>query len=596
MPDHQTRSSPNLGTARRLWREFVRPHLGGLMLALLAMAMVSVAVVGQAYVLQQVMDGVFIARDPAALKFVAVAVLAILSLRAIAGFISEAILVGVGQKIIAQAQTRLFGHLIGQDMAQVHDGHSGTMVSHLTFDVSVMRDVVSTAIVAVGRDLLQIIGLVAFMIWTDWRLSIVALIIAPLALLPVQAIAKRMRKVASSVQGEMGDLTRALTQAFQSLRVIKSFAMEQAEIGRMTSRIDRLTRLNIRALRIAAASQPVIDLAGAMVTAGVLYYIGGQVITGAATPGEFAAFMAAVASAFQPLRTLSRVVPTIAQGLAAADRIFAVMDRKAAIVDAQDAANLPRVAGSIVFDDVYFGYDQEKQALQGLSFSAAAGELTAFVGPSGAGKSTLFALIPRFYDVGQGAVLVNDADVRLVSVSSLRDAMALVAQDVALFDVSIAENIGYGRDGASRDQIIAAAKAAAADDFIRALPDGYDTMIGERGMNLSGGQRQRIAIARAILKDAPILLLDEATSALDSQSEQQIQTALDGLARGRTTLVIAHRLSTIRKAHMIHVMDQGRIMESGTHDELVRRDGLYARLHALQFAQGGQALDQPSAS
>ncbi len=592
MADADFTHPPGFKTASRLWRESVQPHLGRLGLAMLAMAVVSVAVVAQAYVLQQVMDGVFIARDPAALRFVALAVLAILAVRAIAGFISEAILAGIGQQIIADTQARLFGHLIAQDMAQVNDSHSGTMVSHLTFDVSVMRDVVSTSIVAIGRDLLQLIGLLAFMIWTDWRLSVVALVIAPLALLPVQAIARRMRKVAASVQGEMGDLTRALTQAFQSLRVIKSFAMERSETERMSARIQRLTRLNTRALRIAAASQPVIDLAGGLVTAGVLYYIGGQVIAGAATPGEFAAFMAAVASAFQPLRTLSRVMPSVTQGLTAAARIFAVMDRRAEIVDATDATSLPRIAGAIRFDDVTFGYEPGKAALAGASFEAQAGQLTAIVGPSGAGKSTLFSLIPRFFDVDSGAVMVNGCDVRLVTLASLRQSMAMVAQDVALFDVSVAENIGYGRPGASREDIIQAARAAAADTFIQELPNGYDTLIGERGMNLSGGQRQRIAIARAILKDAPILLLDEATSALDSESERQIQDALDTLTKGRTTLVIAHRLSTVRTAHIIHVFDHGQVVESGSHDLLIAKQGLYARLYALQFSDGAETAVQ----
>ncbi len=576
-------STRSLKTAQRLWRESVRPHAAGFGLAFAAMAVVSVAVVAQSYVLKEIIDRVFIARDPAALVLVAIAVFGIISLRAGAGYLSETMLTSIGQRIIGDTQKRLFGHLMHQDMAQVHGGHSGTMVSHLTFDVSVMRDVVSTAFVAIARDSLQVVGLIAFLFWIDWRLSVITLVVAPLALYPVQVIAKRMRRVAASVQGEMGDLTRALTQAFQSLRVIKAFGMEDAEIARMSARIDRLTRLNISSMRIAAASQPVIDLAGAAAIAAVLYYIGGQVIEGAKTAGDFAAYMAAVASAFQPLRTLSRVVPTIAQGLTAAERIFAVIDRKPVIVSKPDPKIVSRISGGIEFDGVHFGYEPDKPVLTDLKFQAKPGQLTALVGPSGAGKSTIFNLIPRFFDPDQGQVRVNGIELRDAEIASLRDCIGLVAQDVALFDVSILENIRYGRPSASDEDIYAAARAAAAHDFISSLSHGYDTMIGERGLNLSGGQRQRIAIARAILKDAPILLLDEATSALDSESERQIQDALGTLTRGRTTLVIAHRLSTVRDADMIHVFDQGRVVASGTHDELLAQGGLYARLHALQF-------------
>ncbi len=570
-------------TASRLWREFARPHAWGFAGALGAMALVSAAVVAQNYVLKQVMDGVFIARDPMALRLVSIMVLVILLVRAGAGYVSETILASIGQNIIAATQNRLFAHLIRQDVAQVLDSRTGKMVSHLTFDVSVMRDVVSNAIVTIGRDALQVIGLTAFLFWTDWRLALISLVFAPIALYPVQIIARRMRRVANSVQGEMAGLTGQLTQSFQSLRMIKAYALESRETARIGERIASLTQLNIRAMRIAAASQPLIDTVGALATTGVLFYIGNAVIEGQATPGDFVAFMAAVASAFQPLRTLSRVVPTIAQGLSAADRIFTVLDEAPVLTDAADAKPLPREAGAVRFENVSFGYETETLALDRASFVAPAGKVTALVGPSGAGKSTVFALIPRFYDVRSGSVLVNECDVRTVKAADLRDAIGIVAQDAVLFDDTIAENIRIGRPGASLDDIRKAARAAAADDFIMEFPLGYDTPIGEQGAKLSGGQRQRLSIARAILKDAPILLLDEATSALDSESERQIQSALSALTHGRTTLVIAHRLSTIRNADVIHVFDQGRIIESGTHDALIGKAGLYARLHALQF-------------
>lgn len=577
----------------RLWRDYVRRHVPWLALAALCMALVAASVAASAYLMKDVLDGVFIARDPEVLRLVALAVVAIFTVRSLASYAQELILARVGQRIIADTQIALFHHLIRQDVAMLQERHSGTLVSRFTFDVSVMRDIVSTALIAIGRDLLTVVVLVGGMFWLDWRLALLTVVVAPICLYPVQVVARRMRKVASRMQEEMGALTRLLTQSFQGVRVIKAFGMEAHETARVTSQIDRVMRLNLRATAISAASQPIIDIFGGLATAAVLFYVGQRVIAGETTPGIFAAFMTAIASAFQPLRTLSRVVPSIQQGLAAAERLFELMDRAPLIQDPKDAPTLPRIAGAVRFEDVRFFYDEGQAALDGVSFEAAAGRVTALVGPSGAGKSTVFGLIPRFHDPAAGRVLVNDRDVRAVSQASLRAAIAVVSQDVTLFDDTLMNNIRYGRLDATDAEVRAAAKLAAADGFIEALPQGYDTWIGEQGAKLSGGQRQRVAIARAILKDAPILLLDEATSALDADSERQIQEALARLVRGRTTLVIAHRLSTIRDADRILVFDAGRIIETGDHDALIARGGLYARLHAPR-ADGARAAPPPA--
>jgi subfamily B ATP-binding cassette protein MsbA len=458
-------------------------------------------------------------------------------------------------------------------------------VSHFTYDINAMRSAVSNALVGIGRDSLTVLCLAGVMVWHDWRLALVTLVVAPLTTVPIQGLARRLRRVSTGIQTEMGQLTTTLSERFQAIRVIKSFAMEEAESVRVEQVIDRLFRLNLSGVRMGAAVQPIIDAFGGLAIAAVIIYGGTRVIDGETTAGDFFAFFGAVGLAYQPLRTLGKVLPSLQDGLAAAERIFALLDRPPAIADRPEAAILPRVAGEIRLDRVRFSYDGESPALDGLTLTAASGRVTALVGPSGAGKSTIFNLLPRFHEADGGTVLVNDCDVRDVTLASLRDAMAVVGQDVMLFDDTILANIRHGRPDAGDDQVFEAAQAAAADSFIRALPDGYRTIVGERGLRLSGGQRQRIAIARALLKDAPILLLDEATSALDTESERQIQEALERLMQGRTTLVIAHRLSTISGADMIHVLDQGRVVESGHHETLLQMPGgLYQRLHAMQFA------------
>jgi subfamily B ATP-binding cassette protein MsbA len=405
-----------------------------------------------------------------------------------------------------------------------------------------------------------------------------------------------MRRVSANTQIETGQFMTLLNQTFQGARYVKAYGMEAYELSRARRIIESLYRLVEKAQRVRSISSPMMEAFGGIAVALVILYGGHQVLSGARSPGAFFSFIAALLLAYQPLKTLAGLNTNLQEGLAAAQRLFTVLDIEPAIGDRPGAAPLRIRGGEVRFEDVNFAYDEGTQALRGVTLEIPGGKTVALVGASGAGKSTIMNLIPRFYDVGTGAVLVDGQDVRDVTLASLRSAIGLVSQEVSLFDDTVRANIAYGRFGATEDEIVAAAKAAAADDFIRALPQGYDTPVGEHGVKLSGGQRQRLSIARAMLKNAPILLLDEATSALDTESERQVQGALKTLMHGRTTLVIAHRLSTVIGADIIYVIDAGRVAERGSHAELLRRDGTYARLHALQFLGRDDSAVQPTAS
>jgi subfamily B ATP-binding cassette protein MsbA len=582
IPLNDARSGPLM---RRLWGAFVRPHAGWLAVASVAMAIVAATTAATAWLMDPVVNKVFVEQDRSTLWLVGGAVIVTFALKSAAAYFQDSLLARVGQRIVADVQLRLFGHLLAQDVALFQSRATGGLISHFTFDVQALRQAVSNAIVGLVRDGLSVIFLVGVMVYQDWLLSVIALLVAQLTVVPIQRLGKRMRRVSGDAQARMGELTTLLGQAFQGIRVIKAYAMERAETRRIGVLVEEIYQLTYRQGRVRAAVQPIVDAFGGIAVAAVIVYGGYRVIEGATTPGAFFSFIAAVLMAYQPLRGLGKVSTTLQEGLAAAERLFVLLDRKSEIAEAPDARTLPRAPAEVAFRNVRFRYADGTEALAGIDLVAPAGKVTALVGPSGAGKSTVLNLIPRFFDVESGSVTIGGTDVRALTLASLREAVALVSQEIVLFDDTVAENIRFGRPDATDAELRAAAEAAAAHGFITALPDGYDTRVGEHGTKLSGGQRQRIAIARAILKDAPILLLDEATSALDTESERQIQAALARLMKGRTTLVIAHRLSTVQGADVIHAFQAGRVVESGDHRALVERGGTYARLHALQFRE-----------
>ena len=546
------------------------------------MALAAGATAALAYLMEPVLDQVFIDRDESMLIVVPAAVVAITLIKGIATFVQGVLMAYVGQRIIANLQSRIFHHLLNFDLAFYQDTASGKLISRLTNDVNLMRNAVSNALTGLIKDSLTLIFLVAVMFEKDWTLALIAFVIFPLALLPIIRIGRRTRKVSSSALSELGRFTARLNEVFQGARHVKAYNMEAYERERTNKLIEKVFQLIFKALRIRAASTPIMETLGGIFIAIIILYGGWQVMESTLTPGEFFAFITAMLLAYQPLKALANLNTSLQEGLAATQRVFNILDTAPAIQDTPQATELKVDGGTINFQEVSFSYSSSKEALKSVSIDIPAGNTVALVGTSGSGKSTILNLIPRFYDATKGVIKIDGTDIKNVSLLSLRESIGLVSQEAILFDDTVRANIAYGRLGASEESIISAAKSVGAHEFIMAMPKQYKTVIGEQGSKLSGGQRQRICIARAMLKDAPILLLDEATSALDSESERQVQMALSTLMKGRTTLVIAHRLSTIRDADMIYVIEKGQVVEKGNHESLLLENSSYARLHQLQ--------------
>ena len=586
-----TQASAQPATTRalvhRLLLNHIRPHAGWIALGVIAMGLAAAATAANAWLMEPVLDDVFVRRDMTMLYFVPLAVIAAALIKGGATYAQALIMTRVGQRILADLQVYLFGHLMRADLAFFHDTPTGGLISRFTNDVAMMRGAVTQALTGIAKDLLTVAFLVALMFYQDWRLALIAFVVFPIAILPIVRIGKRMRKVSTSTQVEIGALSTLLDETFQGARHVKAYGMEERETRRAATVVENLYRLTIKGTRTRAASHPIMETLGSFAIALVIFYGGSQVIAGNTTPGVFFSFITALLLAYQPVKNLANLNANLQEGLAAAARVFALLDMEPTIRDRPDALLLPAGPGEIGFDDVWFRYGPDKPALRGISLTIPAGKTVALVGASGGGKSTILNLIPRFYDVDGGRVTIDGHDVREVTLASLRERIALVSQEISLFHDTVRANIAYGRANATEDEIRRAAELAGAAEFIAALPEGYDTLVGERGAKLSGGQRQRVAIARALLKNAPILLLDEATSALDNESERAVQAALATLMQGRTTLVVAHRLSTIADADIIYVVDDGGIVEHGRHAELIARGRVYARLHALQAGDAG---------
>ncbi|MGB0919921.1 MAG: ABC transporter ATP-binding protein [Alphaproteobacteria bacterium] len=577
---NQSDTPDMMATFKRLMRELVRPHLGRFMLAFLLLAVVAATEAGTAWLLDPAIELLFLKKDPDMLYIIPAAVVVIMMTKALATYGQTILISFVGERVMADTQRNLFQKLVTSDLGWLHGTHTGKLISSFLYDVGLMRQAVSRAVASMLGDGLKVIALTGVMIYQDWQLALASLIIAPILGLFTRQTSKRMRKASVQGQLETGTLTTLLTDTLSGTRTVKAYGREAHEISRVSGSIETRLGYLMKAIRVRAAAGPVTDSITGIAIAGVIFYAGWKAQTGDMALNEFVSFLGAMMMAYRPLRSLSQTNTIIQEGLAAAHRVFALLDVEDRVFSKPDAKPIIDGTAAIVnFDNVSFAYDDGTPALHGVSFTMKPGKAVALVGPSGGGKSTILNLIPRFYDVTGGAVSAFGVDVRDTILRDLRNHIALVTQDPFLFDETIAANIGYGREGATQAEIEAAAKRAAAHDFIMELPQGYDTQVGEAGVKLSGGQKQRIAIARAFVKDAPILLLDEATSALDTQSERQVQKALDELMHGRTTLIIAHRLSTIENADTILVIDQGRIAEQGNHASLLAQGGLYHHLY-----------------
>ncbi|MBS0241686.1 MAG: ABC transporter ATP-binding protein [Proteobacteria bacterium] len=487
--------------------------------------------------------------------------------------------------ITVDMQKAAVAHLLKADFARLTRDAPGELISRLTNDVAQIQTALQSALNTAVRDGLMVIALVTYLVWSDPLLSLIVLGVYPIAILPIMNIGKRLKRVAKATQEELADMLSLLAEKLGSARLIKTFRLEDYAAGRMIGSFEQIFKLRMKSIRGRAQLDPLLEALGGFAVAGVIALATWRIASGISTIGDFMAFVSALVLAAQPTRGIGNLSVRVQEGLAAAERFYALLDEQPSIVDRRGAGVLAVKAGNIAFENVSFAYPGAEAipAVKSLTLTVPAGKTVALVGRSGSGKSTLINLVPRLFDVTAGRITIDGTDIRDVTLASLRDQISMVSQDVTLFDDTIRANIALGRLGASDEDIVAAAKAAAAHAFIVEQPQGYDTVIGDRGSRLSGGQRQRLALARAILKDAPILLLDEATSALDAESERLVQDALARFTRGRTTLVIAHRLSTVQGADLITVMEDGQIIEMGTHGELLARGGSYARLARTQL-------------
>lgn len=536
-------------------------------------------------------DEIFMNKDLAALKWIPFAVIGIFLLRGICDY-GRAVLMGsIGLNIVKTLRNKLYEQIQKQSLSFFADHPTGLLMSRITNDVQSVQAATSEAITSLIKDSFMLIGLVGVIFYTDWRMALIAMIVFPLTIYPLSKFGKKVRKVTKSTQMTMGTLSSLLQETISGTRIVKAFCMEKYENERFASENERLLKYNMKYVSVHAMSTPVMDFLAGLGIAAIIFYGGYNVIQGNSTPGTFFSFLAALFMLYEPIKRLTNVNNTINQGIAGAERIFSIIDRDPDIEDKPNARELPPIAQSIDIQNVTFCYDTAP-VLKNINLRIKTGEVVAFVGMSGGGKTSLVNLIPRFYDVTSGRILIDGTDIRDVTLRSLRAQIALVTQQTILFNDTVKRNIAYGDIERTDEEIIAAAKAANAHNFIMRLPQGYDSNIGELGTKISGGEKQRISIARALLKNSPILILDEATSSLDTEAEIEVQEALDNLMKGRTTLVIAHRLSTIRNADRIIVLVNGEIVEEGTHEKLMSKKGEYYRLYNLQFKENGNGNDR----
>ena len=570
---------------KRLFIEHVRKHVSWLIIALSLMMVVAGTTAGLAFLMETILDDVFTAKSKQSLYFAASIVMSLFVAKGLATYGQTVIMSFVGQRILADLQKSMFGHLVNGDLSFFHNHSSGTLIAHFINDVEKMRGTVAGVITAIGRDSLTLIFLIGVMFYQDWLLTLASFFAFPTAILPLIKIGKKIRKVSANTQNEIGQFTTLLNETFTGIRHVKAAGMEDYEKSRASILIEKIFKLVFRAARTKAAAYPIMETLGGTAIVIVICYGGWQVIEGTRSTGTFFSFVTALLLAYDPVKKLVNLNAQLQEGLAATERVFKILDVHPKIVDYPNALRVEEAKGNIVFENISFSYLENVPLIDKVSLTIKKGQTVALVGHSGAGKTTILNLICRFFDPVSGIITLDGTDIRKITMSSLRSNLALVSQDVTLFNDTIKENISYGTKVAALPEIQKAAKHAAADDFIMELPNGYNTMIGENGVKLSGGQRQRIAIARAMLKNAPILLLDEATSSLDTKSERAVQEALSNLMQNRTTIVVAHRLSTIQSADLIHVIDEGRVAESGNHEELLQLNGAYAKLYEIQFSK-----------
>jgi len=566
----------------RLYK-LILPYKSQFMIAMFAALVVAGLSAAQAYMVKPLLDKIFFEKNTYFLAVLPFALVALFAVKAFFYGLNFFLLEKIGQTVIRDMRSRVFQHIHLQSLSFFHKTPTGELISRIVSDINIMQGAVSTVVVGLLRDLLLVIFLLIVLFTMNWKLAMLSCIFLPAAAVPIVKFGRIFRRISTRMQEQTAEVSNIIHESITGAPVVKAFTMEQYESRRFSVQIGKLFETIMEDARYRRIQHPLMEVIGGIGMALIIWFGGKDVIAGNSTPGTFFAFLTALVMIYEPIKAVSKINSTIQQGLAAAARVFGLLDQKPDIVSKPNASVLAPFEHTITFQNLQFSYDGKNPVLKKINLTVPAGEILAIVGPSGSGKSTLANLIPRFFDIEKGSLLIDGVDIRDITIKSLRDQIALVTQQTILFNDTIRENIAYGDQNKSEKDIRKAADAAYALNFIDALPEGFDTVIGESGIRLSGGERQRLSIARAILKNAPILVLDEATSSLDTESEREVQKALENLMKDRTTFVIAHRLSTIKNADRIIVIKDGRIVEEGSHNDLLSLEGEYETLYNMQY-------------
>ena len=570
---------------KRIWKNYASGSMKLLLIALFCNAIVALTTPALPELIRRVIDDIFVNSNREMLTILPLIAILIMFIRALGTYGANVAINYIGQKIVGLLQKDLYKAILNSDMSYINSIHSARFISSFTADTTKLRETMSSVVVNLSRNILMVLGLVGYLFYVDPTLATIFFLVLPPAAIGLRILGKRLRKAIRMSLEEIGTLSALVSETLKGMRIIRAFGKERVHSEKASSIIDQVVSLSMKGVKARSASAPIMEIVTGFAIAGIIYYAGNKSLDGLMSVGSFMAFTTAAGLLYDPLKAVANLQAMLQEGVAASQRLFPILDNKPKIISPDKPLEIKKFKGSLKFSKVNFSYNNDRQdkILKEISLDIKPGQTAALVGPSGAGKSTLLNLVPRFYDVSSGSVLLDDYDLRDLSLQNVRSASSLVSQDALIFDISIKENIIFGCDGISDEIFLKVCKDSLVDDFVKDLPNKYLTLVGESGVRLSGGQKQRVAIARAMIKDAPILLLDEATSSLDSESEKKVQEALDKLMKDKTALIVAHRLSTIKNVDVIYVIDNGAIVEQGTHKELVNKNGLYAFLFKTQF-------------
>ena len=575
-----------LKTIRRIWKSYATGSTKLLLIALSCNAIVALTTPALPELIRRVIDDIFVNADRSMLTILPIVAISIMLIRAAGTYGANVAINYIGQRIVGSLQKDLYKSILNSDLAYINSIHSARFISSFTADSSKLRETMSSVVVNLSRNILMVAGLVGYLFYVDAILATIFFIVIPPAAIGLKFLGKRLRKAIRMSLEEIGTLSALVSETLKGIRIIKAYGKEQIHLRKASEVIDQVVNFSMKGVRARSASAPIMEIVTGVAIACIIYYAGNKSLDGSMTVGSFMAFTTAAGLLYDPLKAVANLQAMLQEGIAASQRLFPILDNKPKIQEKENLKKLETISGSINFENISFSYSEnDKHVLKNISIKIKSGQTVALVGPSGAGKSSLLNLVPRFYDVSSGKVKIDNIDIKNLSLADVRSASALVSQDTLIFDLSIRENIIFGNENVTDKIFQKVCKDSLVDEFVKDLPDGYETIAGESGVRISGGQKQRIAIARAMIKNAPILLLDEATSSLDSESEKKVQIALDKLIKNKTALVIAHRLSTVRNVDIIYVIDKGIVVEEGDHDSLIKKDGLYSFLFKTQFPE-----------